>query len=127
MRRSLLDYERAVRPTMSGFDGLMPVLVAIRDGRYTAYERLMKSGVRLKGFLETIDGVTPPSELADVQSTFISALRMADHACARRRLAVATMNKVVDQEASSAAAGAMLLAGQAREQLVARLYPPKIQ
>jgi hypothetical protein len=37
------------------------------------------------------------------------------------------MNKIVDQEASSAAAGAMLLAAQAREQLVARLYPPKIQ
>jgi hypothetical protein len=127
VRRSLLDYERAVRPTMSGFDGLMPVLLAVRDGRYTAYERLVKSGVRLKGFLEALEQVSPPSELADVQSTFISAIRMADHACTRRRLAVATMNKIVDQEASSAAAGAMLLAAQAREQLVARLYPPKIQ
>jgi hypothetical protein len=60
VRRSLLDYERAVRPTMSGFDGLMPVLLAVRDGRYTAYERLMKSGVRLKGFLETLEQVSPP-------------------------------------------------------------------
>ena len=25
---------------MSGFDGLMPVLNAVRDMRYTAYERL---------------------------------------------------------------------------------------
>jgi hypothetical protein len=42
-------------------------------------------------------------------------------------LALAIQSKVVDDEASSAAAGAMLLAGQAREQLVVRLYPPKLQ
>jgi hypothetical protein len=33
----------------------------------------------------------------------------------------------VAREASSAAAGAQLLAAQARETLVVRLFPPKIQ
>jgi len=31
------------------------------------------------------------------------------------------------REASAAAAGALMLAAQARQELLARLYPPKIQ
>jgi hypothetical protein len=57
----------------------------------------------------------------------MSAMRMADHACARQRLASAIQSRVVAEEASSAAAGAMLLADQARSLLIARLYPPKMQ
>ncbi len=37
IRPRLLAYERAVRPVMSGFDGLVPVFNAVRDTRYTAY------------------------------------------------------------------------------------------
>ena len=127
VRRSLLNYEREVRPTLSAFDGLMPILSAIRDLKFTSYERVERAGVRLKTFAAALEQITPPAELADVHATFLSAVRMADHACARRRLAAAIQSKVVDDEASSAAAGAMLLAGQAREQLVVRLYPPKLQ
>ena len=31
IRPRLLAYERAVRPVMSGFDGLVPVFTAVRD------------------------------------------------------------------------------------------------
>ena len=127
VRRHLLNYEREVRPTLSALDGLMPILNAIRDVKFTAYERVERAGVRLKNFAAALEQITPPAELADVHATFLSAIRMADHACARRRLAAAIQSKVVDDEASSAAAGAILLAGQAREQLVVRLYPPKLQ
>jgi hypothetical protein len=126
VRRSLLAYERQVRPMMSGLDGLVPVLAAVRDVRFTAYERLERAGGRLKTLIEAMQTVTPPDDLADVHATLLSAMRMADHACARRRLSVAIRSRVVAEEASSGAAGAMLLAAQAREQLVARLYPPKI-
>jgi hypothetical protein len=127
VRGTLLAYERSVRPVMSGFDGLGPVFTAVRDVRHTAYARLERAGVRLKGFLEALDRVTPPGDLADVHATLVSAVRMADHACARRRLSAATQSQAIALEASSAAAGAMLLAAQAREQLVTRLYPPRIQ
>jgi hypothetical protein len=127
VRGSLLAYERAIRPTTIGFDGLVPVFNAIRDIKYTAYERLERAGSRLKELIVTLDAIAPPPDLVDVQATLASALRMADHACDRRRLSIALRSQVIAEEASSAAAGAMLLAGQARDQLVARLYPPKIQ
>ena len=127
VRRSLLDYERQIRPVTSGFDGMLPIFSSIRDIKYTAFERLERAGVRLKSLIAALEPMTPPVDLADVHATLLSALRMADHACARRRLAVALQSQVVSEEASSAVAGAMLLAGQAREQLVARLYPPKIK
>jgi hypothetical protein len=126
VRRLLLEYERTMRPTMSGFDGLLPILKAVEEQRFTAYERLEAAGARLRAFQGTTRAVTPPEDLADVHATLLSALQMAEHAVARRRLAVSTGNETFTREASSAAAGAIMLAGLAREQLVARLYPPKI-
>jgi hypothetical protein len=123
----LLQYERTVRPVMSGFDGLAPVFTAVRDFKFTAYERLERAGARLAAFRKTLSVIAPPEDLADVHATLDSAMKMADHACSRRRLAMAIVSEVVDREASSAAAGALMLAALAREQLVARLYPPKIQ
>jgi hypothetical protein len=127
VRGSLLRYERTIRPVMSGLDGLAPVLDAVRDFRHTAYERLERSSARLEAFRSALTGVEAPVDLADVHATLDSALKMADYACARRRLAVSTLNEAMGREASAAAAGALMLAGLAREQLVARLYPPKIQ
>jgi hypothetical protein len=127
IRSTLLAYERNVRPVMSGFDGLTPVFTAVKDDRFTAYERLVKSEQRLATFIEALDLVQAPAELADVHATLMSSLRMASHAIARRRIAAASGSKTAAAEASSAAAGALLLAEQARSQLVARLYPPKIQ
>ena len=127
VRGSLLAYERTVRPIMSGFDGLTPVFGAIRDERYTAYERIVRAGDRVTAMRADMKSLTPPPDLADVHATLTSALQMADYACARRRLSAATTSAAMSREASSAAAGAMMLATLAREQLVARLYPPKIQ
>ena len=127
IRSTLLTYERNVRPVMSGFDGLLPIFVAVKESRFTAYERLVRSEERLKTYTEALDLVAPPDELADIHATLLSSLRMASHAIARRRAAAASGSKTVAIEASSAAAGAMLLAEQARAQLVARLYPPKVQ
>ena len=90
VRGSLLAYERTVRPIMSGFDGLTPVFGAIRDERYTAFERLVRAGDRVTAIRADLAGVTPPSDLADVHATLTSALQMADYACARRKLSVAT-------------------------------------
>ena len=127
VRPHLLGYERSIRPVMSGFDGLRPILIAIRDLRYTSYERLVVATDRLKKFMETMPLIQPPGELADVHATLGSALSMANHAIAKRRLAVAIMSGPSAETASSSAAGALLLLDQTRTQLIARLYPPKVQ
>ena len=127
VRGALLAYERRVRPMMTGFDGLLQVLEALRDTRYTSYERLERSSVRLAGYQSAIAGVEPPEDLVDVHASLISAMQMADHAVARRKRGVSTGTWGMDTEASSAAAGALMLGQLAREQLVVRLYPPKIK
>jgi len=127
MRGSLLAYERRVRPTMSGFDGLLPVLASLRDTRYTSYERLERASAKLATLQASLAGVEPPEDLVDVHASLASAMQMADHAVARRKRGISTANTSYDTEASTAAAGALMLAQLAREQLVVRLYPPKIQ
>jgi hypothetical protein len=112
---------------LSGLDGLRPVLTAVEEMRSTAYARLEAASDRLARLRALAGRVTPPDGLTDVHATFLSALHLAEQACARRRLAVATTSMPVAREASSAAAGAQLLAAQARETLVVRLFPPKIQ
>lgn len=127
MRGALLHYERTVRPMMSGFDGLAPIFSALRDMRYTAYERLERASARIGAYRKALAAVAAPEDLADVHASLDSAMAMADHACARRKQAMSTPNEAYEREASSAAAGAIMLATLAREQLVARLYPPKMK
>ena len=127
VRAHLLAYERSIRPVLSGLDGLRPILNAIRETRYTSYDRLVVASDRLKKYITVVATMQAPEELADVHATLGSALSMADHACAKRRLAVAIMSGPSAEQASSAAAGALLLFDQMRTQLVQRLYPPKVQ
>jgi hypothetical protein len=127
MRKSLLEYERRVRPVMSGLDGLAPILGHIRDGKYSSYDRLVRAAARVSELSAAVATIEPPADLADVHATIRSAIHMAAEACSRRRLAVTTTSEELQQEASAAAAGSMLLTGHSREQLVVRLFPPKIQ
>jgi len=127
VRGTLLAYERQVRPTMSGFDGLLPILASVRDTRYTSYERLVVASARLASLQAALVGVEAPEDLVDVHASLASAIQMAAHAVERRKRGISTANSTYDTEASTAAAGALMLAQLAREQLVVRLYPPKIQ
>jgi hypothetical protein len=125
VRRELLRYERRSRSALSGLDGLAPVLDAIERLDSTGYARLEQAGERLTTLLAGLQKVAPPDDLADVHATLISAMHLAIEACARRRTAITTQNLSIAREASAAAAGARLLAAQARATLVTRLFPPK--
>jgi hypothetical protein len=127
MRPQLLAYERQLRPVLSALDSFTPTLKAIEamtGPEFSKLERVIASIGRLG---PRLDELVPPEDLADVHATFISALHLAREACARRRLAIATTDRTAGLEASAAAAGATVLVGQARENLVARLYPPKVR
>ena len=125
VRASLLEYERRIRPALSGLDGLRPVLQYIRDMRSMAFERLQTAVSRLEHFERQAVGVQPPDDLASVHATLLSALTMAREAVTRRRLAVVANNLAADREASAAAAGALLLVDRTREDLVTGLFPPR--
>jgi hypothetical protein len=125
-RQARLAYERRVRAIMSGLDALKGVLTEIRDMTGPRYARLQDAAARLARYRSTLDGVTAPEDLSAVHATLASALRMAEHACARRRIAVVTTNLAPAREAAAAAGGAVLLAGQARHDLVTLLFPPRL-
>jgi hypothetical protein len=127
VRKSLLEYERRVRTVMSGLDGLAPILAHIRDGKYSSYDRLVGAAARISELSHEVGSIQPPADLADVHATLRSAIHMAAEACSRRRLAVTTTSEDLQREASAAAAGSILLTSHSRDQLIARLFPPKIQ
>jgi hypothetical protein len=125
VRGTLLAYERQVRPAFSGLDGLSSVLRYVRDQHAMAFERIVNAEARLDGLQEEVAAITPPKDVAGVHATLVSALAMAHEACARRRQAVVANDLQMARNASSAAAGALLLVARARADLVTALYPPK--
>jgi hypothetical protein len=125
-RRGRLNYEKQVRPAMTGFDGLRPMLEAIREMRTTPFERLTAAYERLRAFAADLARIVPPGDMTDVHATLSSSVHMAVEALERRRRAVIVASMADARDASSAAAGAVLLADQARDSLVRRLFPPKI-
>jgi hypothetical protein len=125
VRDTLLAYERQVRPAFSGLDGLSPVLRYVRDQHPMAFDRLVNAVERLEALQQQVAAIAPPKDVAGVHATLVSALAMAHEACARRREAVVTNDLQMARNASSAAAGALLLVSRARADLVTALYPPK--
>jgi hypothetical protein len=90
-----------------------------------AFDRLVNAVERLEALQQQVAAIAPPKDVAGVHATLVSALAMAHEACARRREAVVTNDLQMARNASSAAAGALLLVSRARADLVTALYPPK--
>jgi hypothetical protein len=124
VKADLLAFERRVRPVLNTLDGLTPALEAIRDESGPQYERLLAVEARIAEIAEELARAAPPDDVVDVHATLASAVEMARQASARRRLAAVTANGSLARQASAAAAGALLLARQARETLLDRLFPP---
>jgi hypothetical protein len=127
MRAQLLAYERVIRPVTSAFDGLRPILDAVRDRRFTSVGRTSAAKDRLDRLGADLAAVTPIPEVADVHATLTSSLHLAREACARAVVAAATATSGRADDASAAAAGALLLFEQARAALVQRLFPPRLR
>lgn len=125
LRPAFLGYERRVRPVLVTVDGLKPILSAVRDMRFTSFDRLRAASDRLNRALDVLLAVEPPEDLADVHATLASAVHLAREAVARRLQAAATASEAASRDGSSAAAGSALLLERARGELVARLFPPQ--
>ncbi len=127
MRGDMLAYEKRARPALSALDGLRPIFEAIRDMTGPGFDWLMRADGRLKTLVPLMRDMPVPPDLTDVHATLTSAITMAAEACARRKLAVAANDMPLAREASAAAAGALMLAAEGRQELLARLYPPRNQ
>jgi hypothetical protein len=82
-------------------------------------DRWRREGLRL-------DRITPPADMQAVHALFRSAWAMAEQAFTLRLSAAAGNDAVRAQQASSAAAGALMLLGRARADLDAALVRPTL-
>jgi hypothetical protein len=119
-------YERQVRPLVTRFDALDGVLEALREMRGVADGRLAAADAELQRLVSEVAVIKPPAAQSGLHATFQGALRIAREACARRRLATSSQSPAM-REASAAASGALMLAGQVRRDLAAGLRRPTIQ
>ncbi len=127
IRPRLLAYQRRLAPALAELDRLSPLFGAIRDMHSVRIGTLTDARTRLRRLTADLEAISPPAYLADVHATLESALHMASQAAERRRLAVVTNAVPVAREASSAAAGAIILLERARADLRQLLQPPTLK
>lgn len=119
-------YRRAVAPPLRAIKTHTEALEDVRSQagpqatRLPAIiERWRREGLRL-------DRITPPADMQAIHALFRSAWAMAEQAFTLRLAAAAGNDGVRAQQASSAAAGALMLLGRARADLDAALTRPGV-
>jgi hypothetical protein len=77
--------------------------------------------------LTLASAIVPPEELAAAHALFISAVQLAGNAAKIRREATLAGDMSRAWDASSAAAGALMLGTKARTDIQSLLHPPQIR
>ncbi len=88
---------------------------------------LQRLSDRLTSLSQSIARVAPPAGVESVHATLASACQMAANSATIRRQAIERSDLQLAWDASSAAAGAMMLLAQARDGLQAALRPPELR
>jgi hypothetical protein len=120
-------YRLAIRTPLDLFGKLTPSLEDIKalsgssPGALTATQQTASRIVRLTS------AITPPDDLAAAHALLISAMQMAGTAAQIRREAALAGDMTRAWNASSAAAGALMLGAKARDDLQALMRPPQVK
>ena len=117
-------YRRSTNSAFKVFRDAAMALDQIKAMNGPSVDTMTALTKRLAGATKNFAKVTPPSELAQSHAVIASAWELADHAFALRREAVSTNSADLAQRASSAAAGALMLYQNARNQQLTAMEPP---
>ncbi len=123
----LAEYRTAMQASLDQFATLKTALEDIKSlagtppGTLNLLERATKVVAAMAG------SVKPPTELADAHAAFISAVNLAMNAALIRREATLSENLARAWDASSAAAGALMLGTKARADIQKALRRPQLQ
>lgn len=121
----LRSYRRAIALTLTRFRRMTPALEDIK-GLAGSGPGALGTIVMLSERMQTsLTAIVAPGELAEIHSMFVSAAQLAANAALIRREAAINDNIAKAWDASSAAAGALMLVARAREGLFAALRPPQ--
>jgi len=128
IRRALYnEYQRLIGVQLIQLVKAQPALEAIRRLDGPPPDMLLSLQSQLQGGAERLDRVRPPVDLRAVHDLLLGAWRFAENAVAGRYAAARAGNVSGAWEASSSAAGALLLLARAQQELRALLEPPVLR
>ena len=120
------SYRRSIAPALRELDRAQASLEDIRAQAGPSPAMLARVTKRFYQARPAVAGTTPPPTLAAAHGLLQSAWNLADNAFKLRLRAVESGDVVRATEASAAAAGALMLAARAREDLDKALQPPSL-
>jgi hypothetical protein len=128
VRQSLYrDYQRSVGSQLLQLVKAEPHLQAIRKLEGPPPDRLQSLRARLSGGAERLQRLHTPEDLRAAHELLIGAWRFAESATRARQAAIESADIAAAWEASSAAAGSLMMLSRAQEQLRLLLEPPRLQ
>jgi hypothetical protein len=119
-------YRLAIRPPMELLTTLKPSLESIKSLSGTSPGALSALQQTVDKILGDIAAIAPPTELLAAHALLVSAAHLARNAGQIRREATLAADIARAWDASSAAAGALMLAARARSDIQALLLPPQL-
>ena len=119
------SYSRFVKSPMAQLDLMRPGLQDIKTLAGPEAVSLGRLTARATQATRQLRGVIPPPDLAPIHALLQSACQMASAAVETRFKAVASGDMAVAWNASSAAAGSLMLLARARDELERYLVPPR--
>lgn len=123
---ALRQYRVAMQQPVDLLAEMTPLLEAIKSlagSPPTSLTTIERSTAKI---LEVASSISPPDELAAAHALLISATQLARNAAQIRRSAAAAADMTRAWDASSAAAGALMLSAKARADIQALVRPPRL-
>jgi hypothetical protein len=120
-------YRSDVRGAMSSLDRSRTWLEDIRALAGPSVKALTTLEYRVAVAVGKLGALKPPSGLEQIHALAGNALQLAGNASRKRRSAISSGDLTMAWEASSAAAGALLLLGRVLEDLERALQPPSLR
>jgi len=121
------EYRAKMQDAFDQFVALKTALEDIKSLAGTPPNTLNVIERTMKGISATVSAVQPPEELVDAHALFMSAVNLAQNAAAIRREATLSQNITRAWDASSAAAGALMLGTKARDDIKKLTRRPQLQ
>ncbi len=126
-RATYREYRRSIGGQLVQLVKMQPSLEAIRRLAGPSPLTLVSLRGRLNGGAEQLQRMTVPEELRVAHGLLVGAWRFAETAVNTRYDAVKSGNVNTAWQASSSAAGALMLVARAQQEIRALLEPPKLQ
>src|SRR5438067_1472352 len=123
----LLEYRAAIRTPMDLFARLVPALEAVRALSGSSPASLATIQQNVARILALAAAIVPPEEVAAAHALLVSAAQLAGNAAQLRREATVASDMARAWDASSAAAGALMLGAKARTDIRTLLRPPQLR